>query len=41
MVERRKYHAVIDQMRRLSCGIVVNMGREVASDLDLSLSLVM
>lgn len=28
-------------MRRLSCGIVVNRGRETANDLDLSSSLVM
>lgn len=31
MVERRTYHAVVDPIRRLPCGIVVNTGREVAN----------
>lgn len=41
MVERRTYHAVVDPIRRLPCGIVVNTGREVANALDLLSWLVM
>lgn len=29
------YHAVVDPIRWLPCGIVVNRGREVANGLDL------
>lgn len=41
MVERRTYHAVVDPIRRLPYGIVVNTGREVANALDLLSWLVM